>query len=43
MKRIPESYLKAIFGAHIASRYVYTYGPSVQSPFAFHEFITKYM
>jgi len=43
LERIPESYLKAIFGAHIASRYVYTYGPSVQSPFAFHEFITKYM
>ena len=26
LKRVPRSYLKAIFGAHLASRYVYSHG-----------------
>src|SRR5690606_27367852 len=37
MKRVPESYLRAIFGAHLASTYVYKYGMDA-SEFHFYEF-----
>ncbi|KAH8821561.1 NAD-specific glutamate dehydrogenase [Xylogone sp. PMI_703] len=34
MQRVPESYLRAIFGSYLASRFVYEFGPS-PSQFAF--------
>ncbi|KAL2217755.1 putative NAD+ dependent glutamate dehydrogenase [Thermoascus aurantiacus ATCC 26904] len=42
LKRVPESYLRAIFGSHLASRFVYEYG-SNPSQFAFFDFMTKRM
>ncbi|KAJ0416041.1 Glutamate/Leucine/Phenylalanine/Valine dehydrogenase-domain-containing protein [Aspergillus carlsbadensis] len=40
LKRVPESYLRAIFGSHLASRFVYEYG-SGPSQFSFFNFMTK--
>ncbi|KAJ9384591.1 hypothetical protein DTO063F5_4661 [Paecilomyces variotii] len=40
MERVPDSYLRAIFGSYIASRFVYEYGSS-PSQFAFFEFMSK--
>ncbi|KAI9183335.1 NAD-dependent glutamate dehydrogenase [Blastocladiella emersonii ATCC 22665] len=37
--RLPETYTRAIFGAYLASRFVYTYGTS-PSQFAFFEYIS---
>ena len=34
LRRVPENYLRAIFGSYLASRFVYQYGTS-GSPFAF--------
>lgn len=38
--RVPENYLRAIFGSHLASRFVYQYG-SGPSQFSFFNFMTK--
>jgi len=38
LQRVPENYARAIFGATIASRYVYKYGLSAPE-FAFYEFV----
>ncbi|KAL2809286.1 Glutamate/Leucine/Phenylalanine/Valine dehydrogenase-domain-containing protein [Aspergillus granulosus] len=38
--RVPEGYLRAIFGSHLASRFVYEYG-SGPSQFSFFNFMTK--
>ncbi|KAL3496984.1 Glutamate/Leucine/Phenylalanine/Valine dehydrogenase-domain-containing protein [Aspergillus germanicus] len=40
LQRVPESYLRAIFGSHLASRFVYEYG-SGPSQFSFFNFMTK--
>ncbi|KJE95096.1 NAD-specific glutamate dehydrogenase [Capsaspora owczarzaki ATCC 30864] len=40
--RVPEPYLKAIFGAYLASRFVYTHGLDY-SPFAFFEFMQSFL
>ncbi len=42
LKRIPETYVKAIFGSYLASRFVYKYGVE-SSQFAFFEFIQVYL
>eukprot|EP00475_Leptophrys_vorax_P042699 TRINITY_DN80529_c0_g1_i1.p1 TRINITY_DN80529_c0_g1~~TRINITY_DN80529_c0_g1_i1.p1 ORF type:complete len:1051 (-),score=314.16 TRINITY_DN80529_c0_g1_i1:41-3064(-) len=42
LKRVPESYLQAIFGAHLASTFIYKYG--LHTPeFAFFDFMDKYL
>jgi len=41
MERIPDAYIRAIFGSYLASRFVYKYGTS-PSQFAFFEFMTPY-
>lgn len=41
LKRVPESYVKAIFGSYLASRFVYKYGTE-PSQFAFFEFMAPY-
>lgn len=41
LKRVPESYVKAIFGSYLASRFVYKYGCE-PSQFAFFEFMSPY-
>lgn len=41
LKRVPESYVKAIFGSYLASRFVYKYGTD-PSQFAFFEFMAPY-
>ncbi|KAF9943805.1 NAD-dependent glutamate dehydrogenase, partial [Modicella reniformis] len=41
MQRIPENYVRAIFGSFLASRFVYKYGTE-PSQFAFFEFMTPY-
>ncbi|KAJ3127236.1 NAD-dependent glutamate dehydrogenase [Nowakowskiella sp. JEL0407] len=41
MKRVPESYVKAIFGSYLASRFVYKYGIN-PSQFAFFEYMEPY-
>ncbi|KAJ1560574.1 NAD-dependent glutamate dehydrogenase, partial [Cladochytrium tenue] len=38
LKRIPESYIRAIFGSYLASRFIYKYGTE-PSQFAFFEFL----
>jgi glutamate dehydrogenase len=38
--RVPENYLRAIFGSYLASRFVYEYG-STPSQFAFFDFMSK--
>jgi glutamate dehydrogenase len=40
LKRIPENYVKAIFGAMLASQFVYKYGPHPDN-FAFFEFMRE--
>ncbi|KAF1919346.1 Glutamate/Leucine/Phenylalanine/Valine dehydrogenase-domain-containing protein [Ampelomyces quisqualis] len=42
MERVPENYLRAIFGSYLASRFVYQYGVSA-SQFAFFDFMSKRM
>ena len=42
LSRTPESYARALFASHIASRFVYTAGLT-QSDFAFYEFVEKYV
>ncbi|MCJ1309347.1 NAD-dependent glutamate dehydrogenase [Agyrium rufum] len=42
MQRVPEGYLRAIFGSYLASRFVYEYGSS-PSQFAFFNFMSKKM
>lgn len=41
LKRLPESYVKALFGFYLASRFVYGYGAAPHQ-FAFFEFMTSY-
>ncbi|KAJ1959322.1 NAD-dependent glutamate dehydrogenase, partial [Dimargaris xerosporica] len=41
LERVPEAYTRAIFGAYLASRFVYKYGTE-PSHFAFFEFMTPY-
>jgi glutamate dehydrogenase len=40
LKRVPENYVKAIFGATLASQFVYKYGPHPDN-FAFFEFMRE--
>lgn len=40
--RVPESYLRAIFGSYLASRFIYEYGSS-PSQFSFFDFMNKKM
>ncbi|KAG6240540.1 glutamate dehydrogenase (NADP(+)) gdh1 [Claviceps purpurea] len=42
ISRVPESYLRAIFGSYLASRFVYEFG-SEPSQFAFFDFMSKRM
>ncbi|RYN67944.1 NAD-specific glutamate dehydrogenase [Alternaria tenuissima] len=42
IKRVPDNYLRAIFGSYLASRFVYEYGVSA-SQFAFFDFMNKRM
>lgn len=42
LTRVPEPYLRAIFGAYLASRFVYTNGLEY-SPFAFFEFMQSFL
>jgi len=42
LERVPENYLKAIFGSYMASRFVYEYG-ATPSQFAFFDFMRKRM
>ena len=41
LKRVPENYVRAIFGSYLASRFVYQYGTE-PSQFAFFEFMSPY-
>ncbi|KAF2115576.1 NAD-specific glutamate dehydrogenase [Lophiotrema nucula] len=41
-ERVPENYLRAIFGSYLASRFVYEYGISA-SQFSFFDFMSKRM
>ncbi|OCT46329.1 NAD-specific glutamate dehydrogenase [Cladophialophora carrionii] len=40
LQRVPDKYLKSIFGSYLASRFVYEYG-STPSQFAFFDFMSK--
>ncbi|RMZ77194.1 hypothetical protein DV738_g4464, partial [Chaetothyriales sp. CBS 135597] len=40
LERVPDSYLRAIFGSYLASRFVYEYG-ATPSQFAFFDFMRK--
>lgn len=40
LKRVPENYLRAIFGSYLASRFVYECGPN-PGQFAFFDFMSK--
>ncbi|KAL2156276.1 hypothetical protein VTH82DRAFT_1021 [Thermothelomyces myriococcoides] len=42
IERVPDSYLRAIFGSYLASRFVYECGSS-PSQFAFYDFMSKRM
>ncbi|KAJ8127942.1 hypothetical protein O1611_g5696 [Lasiodiplodia mahajangana] len=42
ISRVPETYLRAIFGSYLASRFVYEFG-SQPSQFAFYDFMSKRM
>ncbi|KAK5015824.1 NAD-dependent glutamate dehydrogenase, partial [Cryomyces antarcticus] len=42
LERVPDNYLRAIFGSYLASRFVYEYGISA-SQFAFFAFMNKRM
>ncbi len=41
LKRVPENYVRAIFGSYLASRFVYQFGTE-PNEFAFFEFMTAY-
>ncbi|CAG8756882.1 17620_t:CDS:1, partial [Acaulospora colombiana] len=41
LERVPESYVRAIFGSYLASRFVYKYGTQ-PSQFAFFEFMNPF-
>lgn len=41
LQRIPEAYMKAIFGSYLASRFIYHYGLE-SNQFAFFEFMSRY-
>ena len=41
LERIPEPYVKAIFGSYLASKFVYKYGTN-PSQFAFFEFMNPF-
>ncbi|KAI8611306.1 Glutamate/Leucine/Phenylalanine/Valine dehydrogenase-domain-containing protein [Chytriomyces sp. MP71] len=41
LKRVPENYVKAIFGSYLASRFIYKYGTD-PSQFSFFEFLSPY-
>jgi len=41
IERVPDTYLKAIFGAHLASSYIYRYGLHA-SEFDFYEFLSAF-
>ncbi|CAI4219051.1 unnamed protein product [Parascedosporium putredinis] len=40
IQRVPDAYLRAIFGSFLASRFIYQYGSS-PSQFAFYDFMSK--
>lgn len=40
IQRVPDSYLRAIFGSYLASRFIYRFGSS-PSQFAFYDFMSK--
>jgi len=40
MERVPENYVRAIFGSYLASRFVYKYGTN-SGPFAFFEYMNN--
>ncbi|KAL5319815.1 hypothetical protein ACEPPN_012873 [Leptodophora sp. 'Broadleaf-Isolate-01'] len=42
IERVPDNYLRAIFGSYLASRFVYEFG-SAPSQFAFFDFMSKRM
>ncbi|KAJ4421285.1 NAD-dependent glutamate dehydrogenase [Neurospora sp. IMI 360204] len=42
IERVPDSYLRAIFGSYLASRFVYEFGSS-PSQFAFYDFMSRRM
>ncbi|KAI0540886.1 NAD-specific glutamate dehydrogenase-like protein [Xylaria digitata] len=42
ISRVPDAYLRAIFGSYLASRFVYEFG-SQPSQFAFYDFMSKRM
>ncbi|KAJ5506065.1 Glutamate/phenylalanine/leucine/valine dehydrogenase C-terminal [Penicillium expansum] len=42
LERVPENYLRAIFGSYLASRFVYEYG-NQPSQFSFFDFMSKRM
>ncbi|RKP04338.1 hypothetical protein CXG81DRAFT_23112 [Caulochytrium protostelioides] len=42
LKRIPEAYVKSVFGSYLASRFVYKYGTE-PSQFAFFDFMSEWM
>ncbi|KAK5664352.1 hypothetical protein OQA88_575 [Cercophora sp. LCS_1] len=42
IQRVPDSYLRAIFGSYLASRFVYEFGSS-PSQFAFYDFMSRRM
>ncbi|KAL2134043.1 hypothetical protein VTI74DRAFT_1154 [Chaetomium olivicolor] len=42
IERVPDSYLRAIFGSYLASRFVYEFGSS-PNQFAFYDFMSKRM
>ncbi|PHH83436.1 hypothetical protein CDD82_1090 [Ophiocordyceps australis] len=42
VSRVPENYLRSIFGSYLASRFVYEFG-SEPSQFAFYDFMSKRM
>eukprot|EP01012_Entosiphon_sulcatum_P005561 TRINITY_DN124_c1_g1_i1.p3 TRINITY_DN124_c1_g1~~TRINITY_DN124_c1_g1_i1.p3 ORF type:complete len:152 (-),score=28.54 TRINITY_DN124_c1_g1_i1:329-784(-) len=41
MRRVPDAYLRSIFGSYLASRHVYRYGLAENEP-AFWEFMQKF-
>lgn len=42
IRQVPESYLRAIFGSYLASRFIYSMGISA-SPVSFFAFMNKRM
>jgi len=42
IQRVPDTYLRAIFGSYLASRFVYEYG-STPNQFAFYDFMSRRM